>query len=184
MTAFPNKQKRLIAVALFAWALTAYATATPASTIDAFFEALQRGDLEATNAFLTPTPPPTEMGDDEKIREMATSYFSRIRYEIQEVVIEDGKATVSMTLHYPDKGPAGAAMIKMLMGGTADRLAGGKGVTSDDIAVVLSSIYQDEELALLSKETEVVLAFDDGWKILGGENNADFFNTVLNFIPE
>jgi hypothetical protein len=177
MKAF-SKQKTL--TVLLACALLGCATATPADTIDAFFEALREDGLEATSAFLKPPFPATEVleGDDKKFAE---AYFARITYEIQEVATKGDEATVSVVLHYPDNAVVVSVVMSVGMRGVVDRLGGGEGVSGDNVTALLLGLYESDALPLLSKTTEVRLVRDDGWKILSGENvNTEFF-MVLTF---
>jgi hypothetical protein len=162
--------------------LVAWVGATPEGTIEGFFNTLKEGDLEGIGVFISPTPPEENMEDIDETRALAAAYFGRVHYEIHEVTTLGDRATVNLTIHYPDGRVARDAVYALAMRGAVDELAGGEGTSGEDITRLVIAIFRDEELAMLTIRTDVTLVQDDGWKILGREGvNEGLFRVFAMF---
>jgi hypothetical protein len=162
----------------------ACAGATPEDAIEGFFAALRGENPEDANAFISPTPPAESLEDADEAQALAAAYFGRVSYEIHEVTIVGDEATVNVTFVYPDGRVARDAVYALSMRGMVDQLAGGEGTSGEDITRLVIAIFRDEELAMLTIRTDVILVQDDGWKILGREGVNEGLNRVFAMFGE
>ncbi len=175
-------------VVLLVFLLMACAAASPEETIEAYFTALREGDLFGSDSYLSPPLPAVELDEAEmelieSRKPLVVAYFGRLSYEIHEVTLEGDSAAVWMTLQHPDMlWVRNQVSLYELEDAMAPWFGGDPELTEDDIVAFLIELYQDEELPMRSSQLEVVMVYDDGWRILNdGRANRHFFAMLMAF---